>query len=73
MRSVADDLRQDTRRADIARTPGERLRLALELGDADCRLAAAYRGVSAAEARRGFARIRQHGRMRSACHESLLA
>ena len=72
MRSVADGLRQETRRGDSARTPGERLRLALALGDADCQLAAAYRGITAAEVRRGFARVRQHGRVRSACHESLL-
>jgi hypothetical protein len=73
MRSVADDLREESKRVDSARTPGDRLRLALALGDADCRLAAAYRGVTATEARRGFARARQHGRTRSACHESLLA
>ncbi len=73
MRSVADDLRHDTRRADRDRTPAERFRLALALGDADCRLAVAYRGVTMAEARRGFARVRQHGRIRSACHESALA
>jgi len=73
MRSVADGLRQETRRGDSARTPGDRFQLALALGDDDCRLAAAYRGISATAARRFFARVRQHGRVRSACHESLLA
>ena len=73
MRSVADGLRDDTRRRDIARTPAERVDQALSLGDADCQLAAAYRGISLPEARRLLARGRQHRRTHSACHESLLA
>jgi hypothetical protein len=73
MRSVADQLRRETARSDGARTPRERLRLALELGDADCDLAAAYRGISVVEARRLLSRNRQLGRVRSRSHESLLA
>jgi hypothetical protein len=73
MRSVADHLRRETARSDRARTAGERLRLALELGDADCNLAAAYRNISVVEARRLLSRNRQQGRIRSRSHESLLA
>jgi hypothetical protein len=71
MQSVADMLRDESRALDRARTPAERLRLALELGDADCRLLAAYRGISVEEARRILAHGRQHGRIRSACQENL--
>ena len=73
MRSVADNLRDDTRRRDLAKTPAERVDQALRLGDADCELAAASRGLLLTEARRLLARGRQHRRTPSACHESLLA
>lgn len=73
MRSVADNLRDDTRRRDLAKTPAERVDQALRLGDADCELAAASRGLPLTEARRLLARGRQHRRTPSACHESLLA
>ena len=73
MKSVADDLRASSRLADLQRTPAERLRLALALGDADCELLAASRGISLDAARRAFARRRQHGRVRSRSHEDLLA
>ena len=52
MRSVADNLRDDTRRRDLAKTPAERVDQALRLGDADCELAAASRGLPLTEARR---------------------
>jgi hypothetical protein len=73
MKSVADDLRAETRRADLQRTPAERIRLALALGDDDCALLAASQRLSLDAARRAFARSRQHGRVRSACHEAVLA
>ena len=72
MRSVADTLRDDLRRENLARTPAERVDQALSLADADCQIAAVYRGIPLAEAKRLLARGRQHRRRSSACHESLL-
>lgn len=73
MRSVADSLRSSTLAGDAARHPAERLEVALRLGDADVSLLAASRAITEAQARRDIARQRQHGRLRSACHEQILA
>jgi hypothetical protein len=65
MRSVADDLRSESRR-DLARcTPAERLELAFRLGDDDIALLCAARGVSRDDAKRIVARSRAVGRARS--------
>jgi hypothetical protein len=69
MQSVADVLRQRTREDARRLTPGERIALALSLGDGDARLFAAARGVSVDEARRLLRARRQHGRRRSSCLE----
>jgi hypothetical protein len=73
MRSVADAFRADTLAAAAALTPAERIAHALALGDADVRLLAKSRGLSNSDARRAIALQHQHLRVRSACHESLLA
>jgi len=72
MRSVADELRRQTHADLMARTPGDRISVALALGDADVEILARYRGISLSAARDIIARQRQMGRVRSACHESLL-
>jgi hypothetical protein len=72
MRSIADDLRIELRRASAGRSCDERLRDALALGRRDARLLAAARGITEDEAARALARQRQHGRRRSGCHEALL-
>ena len=51
MRSVADSLRQDTRRKTEGLTPEARVRRALELGDADIAALCDARGLSVAAAR----------------------
>lgn len=67
MRSVADGLREDTRRRVAALSPSERVALALALGEADVRLYAATNGVSRIEARRRLRAGRQVGRLKSRC------
>jgi len=64
---VADSLRAETAAADRARTPAERLLLALSLGDGDAALLAGARGLSAEEARHLLRRQRQAGRRPSRC------
>jgi len=71
MKSVADELRIEARAQQAARSVDDRLRDALRLGERDARLFAGVRGITVDEARRILSRQRQHGRMRSACHESL--
>lgn len=66
MRSVADDLRSETRRDVARRTPAERIELALQLGDDDVALLCAARGIPRDAARRLIARSRQRGRVPSA-------
>jgi hypothetical protein len=68
MRSIADDLRRESLAADAERTPWDRIRAALALGDADVRLFASVHTLSLDEARRHLERQRQHGRTPSACH-----
>lgn len=65
MRSVADELREDSRRRMMALTPDERLRLALLLGDADIALFQAAQSLTFVEARARLARSRQTGRVPS--------
>jgi hypothetical protein len=60
VRSVADDLRAETRRRDAGRPPEARLQQALALGDADVAALAEARGLSADDAR---ALIRRHRRV----------
>jgi len=65
MRSVADSLREDTRRRASELSPEARLEQALALGDADVAALSEARGITAAEARKVIARSRQQGRRRS--------
>ena len=65
MISVADQLRDESRRRVLAMSPAQRMELALRLGDDDARLYAAANGVSDAEARLVLARRRQAGRQPS--------
>jgi hypothetical protein len=62
MSSVADQLREDSRRRLLARSPAARIELAFRLGDDDARLFAAAQGVSEDQARLTLARNRQAGR-----------
>ena len=62
MRSVADSLRDDTRRRTDALTPEARLALAFALGDEDAAALAATRGISVRAARALIARTRRIGR-----------
>jgi hypothetical protein len=66
MRSIADDLRIESRRDLAGRTPAERIALAFRLGDDDIALVCAARGLTPDDARRLIAGSRQHGRIRSA-------
>jgi hypothetical protein len=65
VRSIADALRERTHTAVARLAPMARVRLALELGDADANLVATSRGVSVDEARRLLARARNLGRVPS--------
>ena len=65
MRSVADTLREASRRRVARLTPIERVRLALALGDADVALMCVAQRISEDEARRRIARSRQAGRAHS--------
>jgi hypothetical protein len=62
MRSVADALRDETRRRVAALTPEARVDLALTLGDDDAASLAATRGISVRAARAVIARGRRVGR-----------
>jgi len=64
---VADTLRSETAAADRARSPAERLLLALQLGDSDVALLAGTRGLGEEAARRILRRQRQAGRRPSRC------
>ncbi len=65
MTSVADQLRDESRRRVLAMSPAARMELAFQLGDEDARLYAAANGVTEAEARLVLARHRQAGRQPS--------
>lgn len=74
MRSVADDLRDEDRRALLAMTPGQRLRLALALGARDLE---AFRlaqdpPLDRADAARVLERRRQAGRRPCRCLDELI-
>jgi hypothetical protein len=69
MRSVADALRDETRRRAAALTPEARITQALELGEADVAALREARGITEAEARVVFARGRRSGRRPSRAHD----
>ena len=71
MRSVADDLRDATRRADLRLTPAQRVERALVLGDEDLAAYAAAQMLGSDRARRILAHRRRAGRRTSACIERL--
>ena len=75
MRSLADELRAEDRRALHALGAAERVALALALGKRDLEIFRAARRppLSRAEARRLLDRQRQRGRRRSGCIDALLA
>jgi hypothetical protein len=73
MKSIADSMRQDRLTADMRLSPAVRVSRALAWGDADAVLLAQARSISIDQARRLFARQRQHGRRQSRCHEGLFA
>jgi len=66
MTSVADQLRNESRRRVLEMSPAARLELALRLGDEDVTLFATANGLSEAEARLVLIRRRQAGRQPSA-------
>jgi hypothetical protein len=72
MRSVADVLRDEDRRAVRAMSPADRLALALALGRRDLETFRAARGLDAATAARLLERRRQAGRRPSACLADLI-
>jgi hypothetical protein len=65
MRSVADQLREDTRARVLALPLMARIATALQLGDDDVALYAAHAGVGVDEARRRLCTQRAHGRRSS--------
>lgn len=67
MKSVADALAAETRQSVLELSVGERIALALELGDRDARLYAAANRVSLEEAKRILSRNARRGRRPSAC------
>jgi hypothetical protein len=69
MRSVADSLREDTRRRLADLSPAARLDLALELGEADVAALCEARGISPEAARALIVRSRRAGRRPSRCHD----
>jgi hypothetical protein len=71
--SVADRLRHAQRERVASLSPGERVRLALELGRRDLELYALHCGIPPLEARRAVERRVQARRRRSGCLEALLA
>lgn len=72
MQSVADELRGASRAAVLRLAPIDRVRLALDLGDADVRRFAAAKGVSVAEARRMLSAGRRIGRVASVANDRSL-
>ena len=74
MRSVADDVARDDRRAARALTAAQRVRRALSLGMRDIATLCAARGagLSARDAARIFERQRQVGRRPSRCHAEII-
>ena len=63
MRSkLADELAAEQRAVELRLTPGERVALALALGERDLRAYASARGLSLGEAHRALRRAAQRGR-----------
>jgi hypothetical protein len=71
VRSVADDSRDATRRADAALTPEQRVERALTLGDDDLVAYASAHALASEWARRALVRRRRTGRQPSACVDGL--
>jgi hypothetical protein len=69
MRSVADDLRDESRRRLAELSPAARIALALALGDEDLAALCEARQISAGAARAILARSRRAGRQPSCCHD----
>ena len=69
MRSVADDLRRETRRRLATLTIDERIALALRLGDDDVALFCAVHKVEESSARARFAQTRAVGRRPSVVNQ----
>jgi hypothetical protein len=65
MRSVADDLKAESREQLARLHPMARVELALSLGDEDAMMLARARGIAVADARRLFAARRAAGRVAS--------
>lgn len=66
MRSIADDLRTESRRDIARRSPTERIELAFRLGEDDVAILCAAQRVLPEEAKRLIARSRGAGRIPSA-------
>lgn len=62
MRSVADDLRAESRQRALQLSPYERVQLALTLGEADVELLSAARALSTDEAVDAIRLTRRYGR-----------
>ena len=75
MSGVAERLRLEDRRALAALTPGQRVALALALGERDLEMFrnAQRPPLSRRDAARILDRQRQVGRRRSRCHETVIA
>jgi hypothetical protein len=69
MRSVADSLRRDTLRRDLALTPDERVAQAFALGEADVRALSETRQIGASDARRLIKQTRALGRQPSVAND----
>ena len=67
MKSVSDELRERAAREIAALTPGERVQLALSLGEEGLRSFAAAEGLEHEVAFRRLRRQRQQGRRACAC------
>jgi hypothetical protein len=68
MRSVADSLREQTRRHMLALPPGARIQRALALGDDDVKAMCDAKGITVDAARAVMARSRRLGRRPSSAN-----
>jgi len=75
MKSVADDLKLESRRAFLALSPAQRVALVLALGERDLDFfrAAQVPALGREAARRLLERQRQCGRIHSSCHSALFS
>jgi hypothetical protein len=67
MRSVADELREEDRRAVLRLSAEERVALAFRLGERDLEIFCASQGIDRATGLRRLRQRRQQGRLPSAC------